>query len=147
MAAVLVFDPVAFRLQFPAYSDPNKYPDATLQGFWDTAICYISDLNYGWLNGDCRQRAINMMVAHLVYLQGLILAGTVPGLVNSSSVGATSVSLQMPPGKTQFQWWLNLTPYGAQLLALLSVKSTGGFFVGGTLARAGFRQASGSFLG
>jgi len=142
----LTFDVAAFRTQFPAFANPTTYPSATLQGFWDLAVCYISPVDYGYLNGDCRERAINMMVAHLTYMNGLIVAGTAPSMVNSSSVDRVSVSLTPPPFKDQFQWWLNLTPYGAQLAALLSLKAMGGFYVGGNLARAGFRQPAGNFI-
>lgn len=137
------FDIAAFRVSYPAFSDPEKYPNVTLQAFYDTATCYISDEDYGYLSGDCRYKALTLMTAHLAALSDMIAAGQTPGLEQSAAIDKVSVSLTPPPLRNQWQWWLSLTAYGQQLLALLQAKAVGGFFVGGSLDRAAFRKAGG----
>lgn len=137
--ATITFDVAAFRLQFPAFADPVAFPDATLQGYRDAATCYISADDYGYLNGDCRARALNLMTAHIAALSVIIAAGQTPGLVSGSTVDKISVTLTPPPVKDQWQWWLALTPYGQQLAALLAAKAVGGLFVGAFFPPRGLR--------
>jgi hypothetical protein len=139
MAAIFTFDVAGFRLAFPAFSDEATFPDELLQGYWDAAITYISDVDYGWLQGAARYRALNLMTAHLAALGVMIAAGQTPGLVSGSTVDKISVTLTPPPVKDQWQWWLSLTPYGQQLLALLGMHSVGGLFVGACFGPRGFR--------
>src|SRR5271166_3490333 len=101
----LVFDVTAFRAAFAAYANATLYPDATLQMYWDMATCYIDpNGNYGWLQGTCRQTALNLMTAHLVYTAGLIAAGQTSILVQTATIDKVSVGLTPPPVKTNWQW-------------------------------------------
>lgn len=143
--ATIIFDPSLFRQQFPAYSNATTYPDAMLQMYWDMAICYVSDDDYGWLDLHCRTLALNLMTAHLLYSAGLIAAGQTSIIINSSTVDKITVSLTPPPIKNQWQWWLNTTPYGIQLLTLLSANSVGGFWTGGLPELCAFRRVGGLF--
>ncbi len=143
--AVISFDVVAFRAQCPAFQDATTYPNSILQGYWDAAICYISPNDYGYLIGDCRLKAINLMTAHLTALSDKIASGETTGLMQSASIDKVSVTMTPPPIKSQWQWWLSLTPYGAQLLALLGAKSIGGMYVGGWPETSSFRKAYGVF--
>lgn len=143
---ILTFDVTLFRQQFPVFANATAYPDAMLQMYWDMAICYITDIgNYGWLQGDCRQLAINLMTAHLTALSVIVAGGQVPGLVQSATIDKVSVSLTPPPLKNQWQWWLSTTPYGQQLLALLQNRSVGGWYIGGRPELAAFRRVGGRF--
>ena len=143
---ILTFDVTAFRLLFPAFADPTVYPDARLQMYWDMAISYISDVaNYGWLQGLDRQLALNLLTAHLAAISDIILAGQVPNLMQTATIDKVSVGLTPPPIPNQWQWWLNQTGYGQQLLALLQAKSVGGFYVGGLPERSAFRKVGGIF--
>lgn len=136
---ILTFNYAQFIALVPAYSNPAKYSQATLQAFWNSAINYISDVgNFGSLQGDKRQYAINLMTAHLVYISDLTKSGTVPYLMQTSTIDKVSVGLTPPPLKNQFQWWLSVSPYGQQLLALLQINSVGGFYIGGSPQRAAF---------
>jgi len=142
---ILIFDVTLFRQQFPAFADVLVFPTARLQMYWDMAICYISDINCGWLRNSCRQLAINMMVAHLAALSVLIATGLTPQLIKSSTIDKITVTLQMPAVPNQWRWWLNTTPYGMELLALLAINSVGGFYVGGSPELSGFRTVGGGF--
>ena len=142
---VITFDITVFRAQFPAFANESQYPDAMLQGYWDSATCYVSDMNYGWLQGPCRAQALNYMTAHLAQLFTQITAGNTPGQVQSATIDKVSVSMTPPPNPNQWQWWLGLTPYGQMLLGLLQAKSVGGWYVGGLPESSAFRKVWGIF--
>lgn len=142
----ITFDVNLFRSQFPAFADPVTYPEATLQAFFDVATCYVSDVDCGRLMGACRQYALNAMTAHLVAISDLAAAGGTPAFVTSSTIGSVSVSVQPNQNTSQWEWWMNLTPYGQQLQALMNQAAVGGFVVGGSPERSPFRQVGGGFL-
>lgn len=150
-AITIEFDVDLFRQQFPAFADETTYPDAMLQMYWDMATCYISDADCGRLSGNCRRLALNAMTAHLTQLSVIIKNNGAyngnPGIVNSATIDKITVSLTPPPfGTSEWRWWLETTPYGQQLLALLEAKSVGGFSVGGLPELAAIRRVGGVFL-
>lgn len=143
--ATIIFDISDFRQRFPEFADDITYPDAMLQMYFEMATCYVSDEDYGCLVGSCRELALGFMTAHLVKIGTDTTTGDDPSFVTSATVDKVSVSTQPPPQKDQYEWWLSLTSYGQQLLALLRSKSAGGFYIGGSLERAAFRKAGGYF--
>lgn len=149
--AAIPLDLDAFRTMFPEFASQAKYPDALIQSYYAQAGCYITnnDLPFLCLNGDCLALALNLMTAHLVFLADVVASGKAPGAVPGMTVGATieaiSVTLQAPPQKTQWQWWLGLSSYGQRLLAILQVKGAGGFYIGGSPERSAFRGPYGVF--
>jgi hypothetical protein len=125
-----------FRVLYPEFSDPAKYPDAVLEDTLDLATCYISARNYGALHDRCRKRAIYLMMAHLQTLKDMIVKGKTQVTVTSgASIDKVSVTLAMPPMNSQAQWWFNISTYGNSLWALLELKATPGFYVGGSFQR------------
>lgn len=142
---VITFDIPAFRIAYPAFSDPEKFPDETLQLYWNNATCYVSNRNYGWLNGCCRTLALNLMTAHMTQMSTSANTGQATGVVTNAAVGAVNVGIMPPPAKSAFQYWLYCTPYGAQLAALLNVKGVGGISVGGLPEKSAFRKVGGIF--
>ena len=140
------FDVDAFREQFPQFENTTTFPDAVLQQYWNAATCYINPNDFCWLHDDCLQLALNLMTAHLTALSVLIQQNQTPGYEQSATIGKVSVSLTPPPNKNQWQWWLNTTPYGMQLLTLLQAKSAGGFYIGGLPETAAFRKVAGIYL-
>lgn len=137
---IYVFDVAAFRTSYPAFADDTKFPSDTLTAFYNTATCYLSDADYGYLSGTCRYNALTLMTAHLTALSVFINTNKVPGLVQSATIDKISTSLTSPPVNTQWAWWLSLTGYGQQLLALLQAKAVGGLYLGGSLDRLAFRK-------
>jgi len=132
---IIAFDAAAFRVLFPAFVNSTTYPDATLQAYWDTAVLYISATNYGYLNGTARTRAINLLTAHIAKLADALALGLDQELPSAHKIGGgVSVTLVPPPTQSQFQWWGNLTEYGTQMLALLSVRGAGGMYFAGNRA-------------
>lgn len=145
---MITFNPTAFRVLFPQFANPTAFPDIKLQADFGLATAYVSPDTYGSMPEAARGQALNLMTAHLLALGVIIAKGNYsgqPGIVTGSSVGDVSVTLQPPPQRGQWGWWLNLTPYGAQLAALLDAQSVGGFFVGGLPERAAFRKVGGIF--
>lgn len=138
-----------FRMQFPEFSDPTAFPQVTLQMYWNMGNCYVANSNFGRLNGDCRQLALDLMAAHLTQIS-VIMAGdnyqAVLNIPNNAHIDKITVGLDPPPKPNQWQWWLNTTVYGMQLLALLQANSVGGFYVsGGPPERTAIRKNYGSF--
>lgn len=142
----ITLDPAAFRALFPQFADPVKWPDAALSIQFGAATGYVSADTYGDMTVAARTNALYLMTAHLLAL-GVIIAqnnysGQV-GVVQGAVVDHVQITLTPPPVKSQWQWWLNTTPYGAQLLGLLDAQAAGGFYVGGLPERAAFRKVGG----
>lgn len=146
-ATYLTYDDAQFRATIPFFANATTYPQALMQQFFTNGIAYISNYNAGILQGDRRQLALYLMTGHLAALNDLIIAndGSVPGLVTNAKVDKVQVQITPPPAKDQWEYWLNLTPWGQQLLALLQVASAGGFFIGGRPEGLGFRRVFGGF--
>lgn len=146
--STITLDPAAFRARFPQFADETAFPDATIEGQFDLATCYVSPDTYGDMSALVRQCSLYAMTAHLLALGVIIASGNYtrqPGIVINSRVGDVQGQLQPPPERGQWRYWLNLTPYGAQLLGLLDAQAAGGFFVGGLPERAAFRKVGGVF--
>lgn len=152
----MAYNDQAFRTQFPEYSDETTYPAATISAIYGVAQFYIvpGGSYCRMLNGAALDYALMLMTAHLLYLQmqrvnaGDDAGGESVGFVQSASVGDVSVTKAAIPAADQWSYWLNGTPYGQALQALLQVKSVGGLYVGGNAVpeRAGFRKGGGVFF-
>lgn len=142
---VITFDYATFIQQFPVFANTKQYTQAQLTMHFDMATNYISDIVCGRLDINARTLALNLMTAHLTYLSNIVSAGETTGLMQSATVDKVNVSLTPPPVPNQWQWWLNQSPYGQQLLSLLQARSVGGFYVGGTPQTAAFRNTGGGF--
>ena len=139
--AILTYNDALFRQQIPEYADLIEYPPSVLQGWWNIAINYVSDVgNFGSLNGSSRQYAIDLMMAHLIYISILTAGGTVPYVLSASSIDKISITAVPPPLKNQWGWWMSISPYGQQLWALLQMKSVGGYYIGGFPNLCAFRR-------
>lgn len=137
-----------FRAQFPAFADATKFPEAALSATWTTGTAYISpNANPGWTGNPAQlQRALDLLCAHLTQLGVQIANGTPMGVMSAASEGSVSITLQPPPVKSAFGYWLSTTPYGNELRMLLDVVGGVGFYVGGSCERQGFRKAGGGFI-
>lgn len=118
-----------FREGFPEFSNATKYKDAYITRQINTAEIFISDKNY-LIRPEVRKLAIEYMTAHLIYLENLDANGNfvgwddsaTSGAVTSSHIGDVSVSLQPPIATEEWELWLEATPYGKMLLALLELQ-------------------------
>jgi len=139
------FDVTKFRTMFAEYSDVLKYPDATLQEYWNMAIVYILNEDEMLLCGVQRETALYLMTAHVTALSDNIASKVSAGIEISSSIGDVSVSMMPPPIKDGWQFWLSQTARGQQLWALLVANIVGGFSVGGIPQAPAFRNSWGGF--
>lgn len=139
---VYTFDPVVFQGQYPEFftTDP-----AILTSYWTAATGYLSPSDGFVLNGAVVPLALGLLTAHLARTMTLLASGQSAGVVTAASEGSVSVSMTPPPTKSAWGWWLSTTPYGQQLLALLSLQSAGGFYIGGLPERSAFRKVGGVF--
>lgn len=146
--ATHTLDIPTFRLLFPPFADVALFPDAYIQAQWDMAVSYMGDVDGCLFGGPELQTALNLMTAHLMQLNVMVAAGGtagVTGVLTGATVDKVSVTVAAPPFKNGWQWWLSQTPYGAQLWALLAMKSAGGFYFGGLPERKPFRKVGGIF--
>jgi len=126
-----------FREDFDAFADVQKYSDAKIGKFIDRAYKYCSN-KVRFVLSDCeRLLAIELMTAHLLTLNDMIENGgnATLGQIGSSTIGSVSVSLVAPLNKNALQYWLNLTGYGKDYLALLASHAPMGFYAGGSFQR------------
>jgi hypothetical protein len=134
----------AFRSNFELYKDEVKYTDVLLNAQYAIGKCYIDDSDCTMAEA-CREYALQAMLAHLLYIRDQVNAGNNIGVITSASEGDVSVSLATPVVDDEWHYWFNSSPFGRELIALLSVKSAGGFYVGGSPERRGFRKIGGMF--
>ena len=142
--ATIQFNSANFRALFSAFANTTQYPDTLLQLLWNNATSYITNqTSCGWYSGlnlNQQTLALNYMTAHLLALSAQITAGDTPGIVTAATIDKISVTLQPPPETNQWQYWLNQTPYGQQLLSLLQIAAAGGRFYGGAPVFTAFRR-------
>lgn len=134
-----------FQQQIPAYA--SSPAQSVIEAYWETGTAYISaDDACGGLQGAALDLALNLLAAHLAYINGLIANGQDTVVVTGSTIDKVSVTLLAPPVKGMFQFWLATSPYGKQLLAMLAVKSAGGWSITkGIPERRAFRKGGGTF--
>lgn len=133
-----------FRANFPLYDDETQYPDSLLNAQYEIGKCYIAD-NDCTMPEACREYALQAMLAHLLYIRDQVNAGNNIGVITSASEGDVSVSLATPAVDDTWHYWFNSSPFGRELVALLSGQAVGGFYVGGSPERKAFRKAGGMF--
>lgn len=125
------YNDTAFRSLFIAFANQETFPQASLSLCWGVATNYISQYPQYCEGTNLAQQTLmlNQMTAHIAQLNSLAGSGQQGGITTAATVGAVSVTLQPPPEVNQWQWWLNQTPYGQQLLALLEVLTVGGYYI------------------
>lgn len=136
---MIALDLATFRALYPEFADVAAFPDQLITIRFETASGFVS-------LATCSASGPYLMTAHLMALSAQRAAGDTAGIVLMSKVGDVSVQLAQPPwGTDAWRYWLNLTPYGQELLALLEVNAVGGTYVGGLPERSAFRKVGGIF--
>ena len=142
--ATLYFNPQFFRSLFSAFAVEALFPTQVLQVYWDMATAYVSDQAGGcYIYAMAPKQqilALNLMTAHIAALMQSANAGENTGVVTGATIDKVTVNLMAPPAGNQWQFWLNQTPYGQQLLSLLQVAATGGMYYGGFPVVPAFRR-------
>ena len=129
------YNDAAFRVQFPAFKSTQQYSMETMQLYWMVATSYINNCQQWWGQKGPQQLtlALNLMTAHVAICFGKAASGRSTGLTIQASIDKINTTIMPPPVQDEWQYWLNTTPYGQSLLALLRSKAVGGFFVNGGL--------------
>lgn len=112
---IIAVDPDKFREWFPALAD---YTDELIASSYAGAGSYIS-LTAGeiGLPVALQTRGVYLATAHIAYL------ATNPNALrqlSSASEGSVSASFNTMSAKDYFQYYLQSTPYGLELLAILA---------------------------
>lgn len=144
-APTYMFNVAWFRSMYPSFDDATLFPDEILQSYWDTAGTIVTNTVYGFLAAQGGPIALNLLTAHLAAISMMIANGQDAVVLTGAGIDKINVSIEPPPLKTYFQYWLATTPYGQQLLAMMQVASTGGFYAPGGPGRAGFGVGTGRF--
>ena len=121
-----------FRSDFVEFSNTETYSNELISSFINRSYGYISRNVYGILSKADRKLALELMTAHLLTINSKISSNAATGQIASTSIDAISVSLVAPVNKNAWQYWLNSTPYGQQLLALLQAHAPAGIYYGGS---------------
>lgn len=112
---IITVDNDTFRSWFPALA---SLTNEAIQSAYAGSGSYIA-LTAGaiGLNLPNQTRGVYLATAHIAYLMAN------PDKfrqLSSASEGSVSASFALPPTKDLWQYYLSLTPYGLELLALLS---------------------------
>lgn len=129
-----------FYKEFPEFNT-ETYQTICPRAFRQTKS-FFSTKNYGRLKNDDRKTAFYLFCAHLslLYFKNSTAmqtgaASNGAGLVASANVGEVSVSYVQIPNLDNLEYWLSLTPYGLELLALLEIYTSAPFYFGGSFER------------
>lgn len=136
-----MFSVNGFRLIFKQFKDKTKFPDPVIKHELSIANCFLGEPSDDY----CSITKTNLFVAHLLAIREMIESGQKTCLVATSSVDAVSISLAQPPINTDFKYWLSVTSFGLQLLAMLEAESIGGIYVGGSPILSSFGSPFASY--
>lgn len=137
-----------FRSAYPQFASAVQFPDVLISAQWIVATAYLGKYsNCIYDDLEQQQSALYLMLAHLLTIQAAIAGGSTGGggPITGATVDKVSVTMAAPTTRDSWTFWLMQTPYGQQLLALLSVVGAGGFYIGGSPERAAFRRVGGGF--
>jgi hypothetical protein len=135
----IVFDIVEFRIKYPIFDSISD--DIVLRAF-ESAEMFISNNTSCYLTESRLKYVLYIMTAHILQIgiDNASNGGGNAGIVSSTSIDKISVSFEARLNKTSFQYFLNKTIYGEEILALFSLWSAGGYYIGGSTATLGFRR-------
>lgn len=135
----IVFDIAEFRVKYPIF---DSISDAVVLRAFESAEMFISNNTSCYLSESRLKYVLYLMTAHMLQI-GIDTAsndGGNAGIVSSTSIDKISVSFEARLNKTSFQYFLNKTIYGEEILALFSLWSAGGYYIGGSNATLGFKR-------
>ena len=141
--STIQYNDATFRALFPQYANTTTYPQAAIQLWWNNATAYLSPTycaSWGRLTLGQQTLALNLMTAHLYFINLLAAQNEDSGIITGAVIDKINVTLEPPPQVNQWQWWLNQSPYGKQLLALLQTAAVGGRFFNPQPTSTAFRR-------
>ena len=135
----IVFDIAEFRIKYPVF---DSISDSVVLRAFDSAEMFISNNTSCYLTESRLKYVLYLMTAHILQIgiDSSSNGGGSAGIVSSASIDKISVSFEARINKTAFQYFLNKTIYGEEILALFSLWSAGGYYIGGSNATLGFKR-------
>ncbi len=124
-----------FLIIYPQFNTDVLKPIATY--YLNDTIAW-ADCKWDLRRFGCRiNTAIYLLTAHRTFINAQAQKGTngQGGKVASASVGEVSVSYATIPASDNFDYWLSLSPYGLELLALIETISGMPKYYGGSFER------------
>lgn len=119
-----MLDENAFRSRYPAFRS-DQFPDSSVEIRLKLADKFFE----GWEDGDVREHAMCLYVAHYLTAQGMQAAGAGGaaslGTVSGKSVDGASISYDTGSAVEQGAGFWNITSYGRELYQLLRVFGAG----------------------
>jgi hypothetical protein len=137
--ASIVFDIAEFRIKYSIF---DGISDSVVLRAFDSAEMFISNNTSCYLDENRLKYVLYLMTAHILQI-GIYTAsnrGGTAGIVSSASIDKISVSFESRISKSAFQYFLNKTIYGEEILALFSLWSAGGYYIGGSNSTLGFKR-------
>lgn len=128
----------SFLGRFPEFANEEVYPIAKVQNCGDRAMLHITPSQIGMpMHGFYREYALFLMTAHLLTLDAADDAdggepgGSMAGTPFKATVGSVTVETTKQNSFRTDDWnyWLNQTKYGRELLAYLDVQTAPGIFI------------------
>jgi len=118
-----------FISQFPEFTEAEN-----IELYINRALLYISP--YCAFCGERKQYVVFLLAAHLLAIQDNVNNGeNTGGLQTGASIDKVSVSVAPPPFTDGFEYWLNQTAYGQQLLAFFNMMASVPTFHWGSFQR------------
>lgn len=130
-----------FRTQYPEFISTVKYTDTSITMAFNKATIFFKNETNCELDESQLEVVLYLMTAHLLKVQSNTLKGG-QGLVGSATIDKVSVSIISPKNLSEFEYFLNQTIYGQELLALMALLTIGGFYVGGSPETMAFIRAN-----
>ena len=116
MTQHITVNPTTFRELFPKF---KKLSDAAIENLYCGVGAYISTVPGAIGLTECLQkRGVYLATAHLAFMA---VNPDTFRQVSSASEGSVSASFTPPPTKDIRDYWLSLSPYGMELLTILSM--------------------------
>ena len=123
-----------FRALYPSFTDID---DAIIQMQWDRlVVIYPNNTDLDCLPVS-RKQVLYLYLAHSLFLYRKINEDGADMLypTTSASVDKVSISSLPPPVKSMRDYWLSLSPYGLEVMALRSIYTGFQYFKGSNNAR------------
>lgn len=115
MTTPIQIDTTTFRQWFPYF---NNTDDKAICAAYAGAGSYIATIPGAiGLDLPTQTRGVYLATAHIAYMMANPDSFRA---IASASEGSVSSSFALPPTKDLFQYYLSLTPYGLELLAILA---------------------------
>lgn len=122
-------DIVQFRLDFPEFTDTQRYPDSQITLWSTVAEKQVNEAVWGELTFT----GVELYTAHCITLSAQNsragqtggMPGTSGGIANNKTVGSVSVGYDSTVTSEEGAGWWNLTNYGKQYYHLLQLFGMG----------------------